>query len=180
MVAKILSQSAYFPQKVLNDSLSVIREFTMRNLITDAFFPYCYLLEESFLSFIRISSILWFFNFLLIVLDRYLLFFFFFFFNLLYIWLNGLLGLTLLIQPESILSYGDHEFLRNVLLHFQVQCPLSIILSSKTLTVFRKCHYKHIDYQLCGDVANASSFFFFKYLSYILSSLHITGLFVIL
>ena len=146
-----------FLWKVLNDSLLVIREFTMRNLITDAFFPYCYLLEESFLSFIRISSILQFFTFLLILLDRYLQFVFLSTIHLAKCspWFDSS-------HPTRVYTilWRDHEFLRNVLLHFQVQCPLSMVLSSKTLTdFFRKCHCKHIDYQLCADVANASSFF---------------------
>ena len=119
------------------------------------FFPYCYLLKESFLFFIRISSIHQFFTFLLIVLDRQLQFVFY----ILYVCLNVLLGLSLLIQPIYTILWHDHEFLRYVLLHFQVQCQFCIVLSSKTLTDFFHfmCHFKHIDYQLCGDVANVSS-----------------------
>ena len=122
-----------FLWKVLNDNLSVRREFTTRNL-TDALFPY--------------------FTFFLIVLDRQLQFVFY----ILYVCLNVLLGLSLLIQPVYTILWHDHEFLRYVLLHFQVQCPFSIVLLGKTLTdFFALCHCKHINYQLCGDVANASS-----------------------
>ena len=143
-----------FQWKVLNDSLSVIREFTMRNLITNVFF--------SLLLFIRGILLYLYQNklhpldltFLLIVLDRQLQFVFY----ILYVCLNVLLGLSLLIQPVYTILWHDHEFLRYVLLHFQVQCPFSIVLSGKTLTdFFALCHCKHINYQLCGDVANVSS-----------------------
>ena len=81
-----------------------------------------------------------------------------FFFYLLYVWLNVLLGLTLLILNVYTIQCHDHEFLRYVLLHFQIQCPFSILSSSKTLTdFFTLCRCKHINYQLCGDVANALS-----------------------
>ena len=88
------------------------------------------------------------------------------FFYVLYDWLNVLLGLTLnvllgltlLIQNVYTILCHDHEFLRYVLLHFQGQFPFSILLSSKTLIdFFTLCHCKHINNQLCRDMANASS-----------------------